>query len=334
MPALKVMTWNVENLFRPPADPGPADAPVYRRKLQLLAETLGRIGPDVIALQELGGADALDDLREQTGGAYPHAAVSAFPDRRGIRVGFLSRFPVEDAEDVVDFPALPGLRIDDLGPDGGAVSTTRMGRGSLRVRIRPDGAALDLVTAHLKSKLLSFPAAGGGTRFEPRDEAERAQAAVAALARRAAEAATLRVFANGLLVGNRARLLIMLGDMNDVPEAATTQILHGPPGSELGTSGFDRPDRGDDARLFNLAPRIAEERRFSRVFRGRGELLDRVLVSAELLPVQPDGRRRLPVAVESHIDFAEGLPSINENPRERAAAVAPDHAPVTATFEL
>ena len=47
-----------------------------------------------------------------------------------------------------------------------------------------------LVTTHLKSKLLTFP----GGRFNPHDETERARYATYALDRRAAEAATLRVW--------------------------------------------------------------------------------------------------------------------------------------------
>ena len=46
----------------------------------------------------------------------------------------------------------------------------------------------------------------------------------------------------------------MLGDLNDDPQAATTQILLGPPGSEIGTRGETIPDQGDTSRLFNLAP--------------------------------------------------------------------------------
>jgi endonuclease/exonuclease/phosphatase family metal-dependent hydrolase len=67
---------------------------------------------------------------------------------------------------------------------------------------------------------------------------------------RAAEAVTLRAFANRLLDGQgRERAVIVLGDLNDEPAAATTQILLGPPGSEIGTPGFVRPDQGDGARL-------------------------------------------------------------------------------------
>jgi hypothetical protein len=63
-----------------------------------------------------------------------------------------------------------------------------------------------------------------------------------------------------------------LGDLNDEVEAATTPHLTGPPGSEIATTGFDRPDNGDAQRLWNLAPRIPAEQRFSRIYRDRQEL--------------------------------------------------------------
>ena len=49
-----------------------------------------------------------------------------------------------------------------------------------------------------------------------------------------------------------------LGDLNDEVEAATTQILNGPTGSEIGTGGFNQPDHGDRQRLWNLSSRIPE----------------------------------------------------------------------------
>jgi endonuclease/exonuclease/phosphatase family metal-dependent hydrolase len=153
-----------------------------------------------------------------------------------------------------------------------------MGRGALHVRVQKDDLTVDLITAHLKSKLLSFPRPGG-TSFTPRDEEERAQVAGIALMRRMAEAVTLSIRTNGLLEGSDGLPQLLLGDLNDVPEARTLLTLNGPPGSEIGTLGFDRPDKGDDARLFNLAPKIPEERRFSRIHDGRRELLDQILAS-------------------------------------------------------
>jgi hypothetical protein len=127
--------------------------------------------------------------------------------------------------------------------------------------------------------------------------------------------------------------VLLLGDFNDVPEAQTSLILNGPTGSEIGTDGFNRPDQGDDVRLFNLAPAIAQDRRFSRVHRGRKELLDQIFASEEFFPVGQNNRRRLP-EVDSHIDFESQLPSVGDNPSERVGEIAPDHAPVTANFEL
>jgi endonuclease/exonuclease/phosphatase family metal-dependent hydrolase len=195
-----------------------------------------------------------------------------------------------------------------------------MGRGASRVRIEVEGTAVDLITAHLKSKLLSFP----DGRFSPRDEYERARYAGYALALRTAEAITLREHATTLLDGQGAeRALVVLGDLNDEPLAATTQILLGPPGSEFGTGGFSQPDRGDGQRLWNIAPELPEGRDFSRIFNGRPELIDHILIS-----------RKLALLLESADTGTTDLPSVTTDPRLRLDATASDHAPVLARFAL
>jgi hypothetical protein len=78
-----VMTWNAENLFHPEPGSEEAEQESYRRKLRLLADVIGRLESDVVALQEVGGEGPLQDLQEALGGAYAHHAVSAFPDGRG-----------------------------------------------------------------------------------------------------------------------------------------------------------------------------------------------------------------------------------------------------------
>ncbi len=169
--------------------------------------------------------------------------------------------------------------------------------------------------------------------FSPRDENERAQVAGIALMRRTAEAVTLRLKANELLEQNDPVPLIVLGDLNDVPEAQTSLILCGPPGSEIGTLGFDRDDRGDVARLWNLANAIDPDRRYSRVHRGRGELLDQIFASIAFFPDGQDNKPTVP-AVDSFVDFVAQIPSVSENPNERNEEIAPDHAPVHAEFQL
>ena len=177
------------------------------------------------------------------------------------------------------------------------------------------------MVCHLKSKLITYP----GNRFAPRDEDERARYAAYALFRRTIEAASLRTWVNGLLDGRGGeRAVVVCGDLNDVPEAATTQLLLGPAGSEIGTPGELVPDAGEAWRLWNLAPRIPVERRFSRIFRGRRELIDHILVSRALLErVQ-----------EADALTDRPLPTITEEPVRRRDAEDSDHAPVLARLDL
>jgi endonuclease/exonuclease/phosphatase family metal-dependent hydrolase len=331
MAAFKVMTWNVENLFQPGAGDGPAGQEAFDEKLSALSQVIAQLDPDVLALQEVGDSESFNDLSRALNGLYPHERLSNHPDPRGIRVGFLSKLPIEDHEEIVDFlrdglPEVPGI-----DHEGDPTEVTRLGRGAVRISVRPaQGLRIHLITAHLKSKLLTYPGTAGRSRFTPKNENERARVAALALLKRAAEATALRVKANGLLEGNAEEAVILLGDMNDVTEAATTQMLQGPSGSQIGTGGFNRPDKGDDTRLFNLAPLIPEERRYSRVHAGRKELIDHIFISEELLRGQP---RRLPQA-DSHVSATSPLPSLGDDPNSRRGKPGSDHAPLTATFEL
>lgn len=319
---MRVVTWNVENLFSPP---GPGDDPegrpddgAYAAKLTTLTGVIAALAPDVVALQEVGDETALDDLRGSleaaTGGGWV-ARSSRAPDGRGIRVAVLTTRAVLTTQDVTALPPrLRPVQVDDAG-----TTVDRMGRGALRVRVEADAGPLDLITAHLKSKLLTYP----GGRFAPADEAERARTAAYALFRRAAEAAALRVAADEVLRGRgRDQALVVCGDLNDTPDAATTQLLLGPGGSEIGTAGERTPDAGDAHRLWNVAPLVPEARRFSRVYRGRGELIDHVLVSRALLTHV--------TGADCAIDVqpADALPSVTDDPRARVGTPGADHAPV------
>jgi predicted extracellular nuclease len=334
MTTFKVTTWNVENLFRPAdlSEKVTVDAKKkYQEKLETLSKTILRLESDVLALQEVGSQAALDDLNASLEKQYPHTQLSTFPDARGIRVAFLSKLPFEEVEDFSAFASAGLPAVIGIDHEGKPTSLTSLGRGALRVLVKPKkNFAVHLITAHLKSKLLTFPASTSGqSRFDTNNENERSRVAGLALLRRTAEAVALRVKANELLKGNSKNALILLGDMNDVTDAATTQILQGPGGSEIGTGGFNTPDKGDDSRLFNLAPLIPEERRYSRIYRGNKELIDHILVSEELLPGQP---RKLP-KVDTQVSEML-IASVTDNPGERSGEPGSDHSPVTATFEL
>lgn len=308
----RIGTWNLQNLFRPGGGSGsPDDEDAYTAKLDALARTISQLDPDVLAIQEVGDAAALQGLAARLTGNW-HTAL-ADPDTRGIRVGVLSRRVLTEVEQVRAFPDLLGpVQVDDDG-----TTIIELGRPALHVRAHGQ-VTIDVVSAHLKSKLLTFP----GGRFNPRDEDERARYAVYALHRRAAEAAGIRSYVTALLDGQgQQRLVVVAGDLNDEAQAATTQILLGPPGSEIGTPGYDQPDAGDRTRLWNLAALLPELERYSRIYRGRRELIDHLLVSRAL-------RDSVTAVTTGQIE----LSSITDNPVAQRNHPGSDHRPVIATL--
>jgi predicted extracellular nuclease len=323
MTTLRLMSWNVQNLFEPGAGDGPATQAELDAKVASLAAVIRGFAPHVLALQEVGSDAALAALQAAVAPTLPHRLLG-LPDARGIRVAFLSRRVLRDRVDVSAFPPqlLPTQTGDDPPGPAGPPTMNQLGRGALQATIRQGNRDIVLVGCHLKSKLLTYP----DGRFSPSDEGERARFAGYALNRRTGEAVTLRCHLNALLNGaGSARAVLLAGDLNDEVNAATTQILHGPPGSEIGTAGFTRPDSGDGDRMWNLAPLIPDSERFSRRYRGRNELIDHILVSHHLVQ-----RVR-----EAHtLAATPTLPSITDDPTASPGAPASDHAALTATFDL
>jgi endonuclease/exonuclease/phosphatase family metal-dependent hydrolase len=301
-----VATWNVENLFLPGTDDGPSNEDVYTRKLAYLTSVITGVGADVVCLQEVGGEQPLADLVSALGGIVPNTTIGQ-PDDRGIRVAVMSRFPITEQYDWVDFPA--GAMPDVPDPDGNVL--TAMGRGAVETVLAVDSRrSLRVVTTHLKSKLLTFP---DGRRY-PLNENERARGAGYALLRRGAEAVAVRVELNTWMPRQPDVPVVLAGDMNDEAQAVTTVLMSGPADGDP-----NRPDRYDPYRLYNLADRLPPARAFSRIYRERRELIDHVLVSRQLLLAG--------VTVDAFVDDIVG---IDEDLDGRRDAVVPDHAMVFA----
>ncbi len=72
---------------------------------------------------------------------------------------------------------------------------------------------------------------------------------------------------------------------------------------------------------------IPEERRFSRLYRGRMELIDHIFVSHLLVT----GTRMTDVTTVTAVG---GIPSIDDNPNDRIGEPGSDHAAVAATFNF
>jgi endonuclease/exonuclease/phosphatase family metal-dependent hydrolase len=311
---LTVMSWNVENFFAPQ----PAEQAAYEAKLAALADVIRTAAPDLLAVQEVGDEQSFEALRAELGAGWTGMLSTHFETPHTIRVGWLSPGALSDVQQVVDLPAaLSPVKVDDDG-----ATLTQLGRGALAVTYTSAaGTTVRALTAHLKSKLLSFP----GGRFDTNDETERARYGVYALDRRAAEAAAVRDWATSALAGDRAgQPLLVCGDLNDTMEAATTQLIFGPPGSQYGTGGFDHPDHGDGQRLWDLGYAMTPPNNYSRINQGRPELIDHILVSHAMIGHLTD-------AATVPLD----VPSIGVQPQLAPRTDPPsDHRPVLAHFDL
>jgi endonuclease/exonuclease/phosphatase family metal-dependent hydrolase len=310
-------TWNIENYFLPGGDFGPKTQEAFDDKTASLAATIAGSGVELLAVQEVGDPAALDALVARLGDPWTSSLSTHFEAEHPIRVGFLSRLPFASTSEWWEIPAqLSGVPTDDTG-----TPLTAMGRGVLVVELSVGGTSVRFASVHLKSKLISYP----GGRFSPRDEEERARFTAYALLRRAAEATAVRYLANDVLDGHgQDRPFVVMGDVNDGPLAATTQLVQGPDGSQYGTGGYDAPDKGDAWRMWNIAP-LLPPGSSSRTFEGQPELIDNVFVSHALRDLVRD---------PSIVAPEGGQPSIAANPTVRRDAPSSDHSMVRFTLDL
>jgi endonuclease/exonuclease/phosphatase family metal-dependent hydrolase len=349
MSSFIVMTWNVQNLFLPSHEDGPDDQTSFEQKLASLAAVIDQEQPHVLALQEVGPDGAIGHLQAVLTHQMPHS-IGGQPDGRGIRVAFLSTEPFQSSHELRPFPSpirpvqIKDPIFDDTNTTEDESMTAMMGCGGLEVSVSVGGTPVTVITAHFKSKLITYARKSGivgGNKFQPNDEGERYRYAAYALYRRTGEAVVIRQRLNEILADpnnpeditagtGKNTALVFCGDLNDEPEAATTQIIQGPSGSEIGTGGFPREDQGDGFRMWNLAhilPDVEGGPAFSRIYKGRKELIDHIFASHVM--VNPNN---MPAA--RTIMTPDPLPSMDDNPNVRRNDPGSDHAAVVATFDV
>ncbi len=191
----RVATYNVENYILRSNETRSIKPPESRAKIR---EHLLAIKADVVALQELGGADALQDIQQglKSGGQdYAHSEIVYGWDTN-IQVAVLSRFPiVARRPHTNDSYLLQGRRF-------------HVGRGFLEVDIRVNPQyTFTLMTTHLKSRRV----VAEGDEAEMREQ----------------EAILLREKIDGRLAAGRDANVVVLGDFNDVRDARSTRAVLG-----------------------------------------------------------------------------------------------------------
>jgi endonuclease/exonuclease/phosphatase family metal-dependent hydrolase len=192
----RVATYNVENYLMEPTITRPEAKPaVARAKVR---EEIRAMQPDVIALEEIGSSKALEELQGSLKGEgldLPYGELITGGDTN-IHVAFLSRLPiVRRAPHTAEEFLLDGRRLQVC-----------RGFAEIEVAVKPD-FKVTLIAAHLKSRRTELAV----------DEAEE----------RLAEAKILRRIVEEHLRADPEVRLIVLGDMNDTPNAESTRTIVG-----------------------------------------------------------------------------------------------------------
>jgi endonuclease/exonuclease/phosphatase family metal-dependent hydrolase len=220
--SFSVATFNLENYLLAPV--GHRHSKPEPSRVQV-RESILAMKPDVLAVQEIGGADALEELRaslKDAGWDYPYHELAAGFDTN-IYVAVLSRYPIVARRSHTNENfLLRGRRF-------------RVSRGFAEVDIRVNSSyTFTLIAAHLKSRR-EIPDA------DPSDLREQ-------------EALILRRIIDARLHARPEANLVIVGDFNDVKDSKSIRILMGRGSRSLADA---RPAERNGDRRPASEPRLA-----------------------------------------------------------------------------
>lgn len=286
-----IATCNMLNLAMPNRvfyeNASPYTDEKYEKKLQGLADLLTHARSDIYALQEVWDEQALYDLTKKMSLSEANilAPLASNDPANALTSGqgasetpaqaLISRFAIEDWQLLTDFDPLAVVEIPDVG------SYTVFNRPPLVATLDIHGCSTTVISTHLKSKRPHYLRDDNGDLLEDYDDPKlRVRAKLRSLYMRAAEAAALRIFIIQTLKNTR-HPLILLGDMNDVTDSVTTQLL-----AETSEVVYDKSMR--DVVLFDAA-RVQtsygwlKDVAYTHLHQGMPEVIDQLFVSEEFV---------------------------------------------------
>ncbi len=232
---LRLATYNVENYNladRVVDGVWREKYPKPEEQKAALRTVIKALDADVLALQEIGGAQFLQELRrdlEREGCAYPHAEVLAALDAERC-VAVLSRRKFTHVRGHMD------LVHDYLGEKTGVL------RGMLEVRLTFDGEEVAICVLHLKSR-----------RTDRKDDPE-------SLMRRSGEAVAVRERLLELFPEPAKSPFFVLGDFNDTTQSRPLRAFY-----QRGKLTLTEPLRAADGNGETWTHRYLREDIYSRV---------------------------------------------------------------------
>ena len=323
---LRVATFNLENFD----ETAPGAKPSLSERIALMRPQIQRLRADVVCFQEVHGQErpgqprALLALRELLAGTNLETATltsSVGPDGEVLdlrNVVVASLLPVLGHEqyrnDLVPAPLY--RQITAVPAPKKAVAVT-VERPVLHVRLDLGAAGvLHVIDVHLKSKLPTDVPGQKADQFTWRTPGGWAEGSFLSSMKRVSQAVEVRLLVDRILDDDPAAKIVVAGDFNSTSDEVPVQVIRG-----------NVEDTGNPAHatrtLVPLENSVPEPARFTLFHQGRGQQLDHVLVTRNLLA----GYRGTQIHNELLHDESAAFATDDKYPES-------DHAPVVAEFDL
>ena len=322
---LRIATFNVENL-----DDKPAQSPSLADRIAIMRPQLARLRADVICFQEVNGQEkpnrprailALIQLIKDTQYETYHrvhtlSSNNEAYDERNLVV--LSRFPITSTQQLKHtLVKSPNYRYITALPTEQSSRSITWERPIFYVTLDlGNNRSLHLVNLHLKSKIPSTVSGQKINNFTWRSISGWAEGYFISSLKRVGQALEVRLLIDQIFDNNIDSLVAVCGDFNADSDSVPVNTIRGPV-EETGNPALTKRI------MIPCEATVPEPSRYSLLHLGKGEMLDHLLVSRQLLAFYR--------GTEIH---NEVLPDESGAFRTDEKFPESDHAPVVAEFVL
>ena len=326
MSTVRMATFNLEN-FDETAGP---NGPTLVDRIELMRPQIERLGADIACFQEVNGQErpgqprsllALQELLQGTnldGANLVSTKVQGSDDvfdERNLVVG--TSFPIVGSEQLSNkLVKAPKYQLLTAIPEAQGPMDIKVERPILHVTVQVGAVTLHLINVHLKSKLPTDIPGQKLDRFTWRTSEAWAEGSFISSMKRMSQALEVRRLIDQILDADQDAGIVVAGDFNATPDEVPV----------LGIRG-QVEDTGNPALvrrvLVPIENTIAEPARYTLFHQGKGQMLDHMLVTRNLLANYRGSEIHNEVLHDESAAFAED----KKFPES-------DHAPVVATFEF
>lgn len=324
MATVRIATFNVENLD----ETRPGEEPSLDTRLALMRPQIERLRANVLCLQEVHGQErpgqprALLALRRLLEGTNLEGAniVSTKPqgdavyDKRNLVV--VTSLEVTSIRQIrnelVNKPSYK--RLTSIPPDAGAVDIG-VERPILHVELDAYGTPLHIINVHLKSKIPTPIPGQKKDAYTWRTAYGWAEGSFISSMKRMAQALEVRRLLDQIFDADPDAAIVVAGDFNAEPDEVPVMAIRG-----------DVENTGNGALanrvLVPIEHTIPEPARYTLLHQGKGEMLDHMLVTRNLLGSYRGSEIHNEILHDESLAFA-----VDRKYPES------DHAPVVAAFD-